>query len=297
MTFSPRSGGLWGREGAAIDSSGVAWAPTGDGIYDPENYTFGNGLIGVKPTQDHLELEDWFEPRNWSWMQKRDLDIQVTPTIFPFNDKELLAVGSKACRIYLIDTKAAGGEDHQTPLAETPLMCNEEVNFASAGIWGSLATWENSSGTRYVLTPFWGPVRRDFKVPVSYGAVTNGAVVSLKVESDGGNYRLTPAWLSRDMNRAEPPVIANGIVFAYGSGENTEQAYRQRGLYDYSPERIRNSTHAVLYALDAETGQELYSSGDQISSFVHFGNLTVANGRVYIGTYDSTLYCFGLPGK
>jgi hypothetical protein len=48
MTFSPRSGGLWGREGAAIDSTGVAWAPTGDGVYDPENRTFGNGLIGVK---------------------------------------------------------------------------------------------------------------------------------------------------------------------------------------------------------------------------------------------------------
>ena len=24
--------------------------------------------------------------------------------------------------------------------------------------------------------------------------------------------------------------------------------------------------------------------------------LAVANGRVYIGTYDSILYCFGLPG-
>jgi len=107
-------------------------------------------------------------------------------------------------------------------------------------------------------------------------------------------FDLVPTWMSRDMNRAEPPVIANGVVFAYGSGENTEQAYPERGLYDYSPERIRNSTHAVLYALDAETGQELYSSGDQIDSFNHFSGLSIANGRVYIATYDSTLYCFGL---
>ena len=56
----------------------------------------------------------------------------------------------------------------------------------------------------------------------------------------------------------------------------------------------RRSTHAVLYALDPETGKELYSSGDQITSFNHFSGLSVANGRVYIGTYDSTLYCFGL---
>jgi outer membrane protein assembly factor BamB len=297
MTFNPRSGGLWGREGAAVDSAGIAWAPTGDGIYDPENFTFGNGLIGVKVNGDQLQLEDWFEPRNWAWMEKRDLDMQVTPVIFKFQNQELLATGSKACRIYLLDTKAAGGEDHQTPLAETPLMCNEEVNFASAGIWGSLASWEDASGTRWVLTPFWGPVRRDFQVPVSYGPVTSGAIVALKVESKNGSYSLTPAWISRDMNRAEPPAIANGIVFAYGSGENTEQAYKERGLYDYSPERIKNSTHVILYALDAETGKELYSSGDQITSFAHFGGLTVANGRVYIGTYDSTLYCFGLPGQ
>ena len=35
---------------------------------------------------------------------------------------------------------------------------------------------------------------------------------------------------------------------------------------------------------------------DQIKSWVHFGGLSVANGRVYLGTYDSILYCFGLPG-
>lgn len=297
MVFNPRSGGLWGRQGAGIDSNGVAWAPTGDGYYDPRNFTFGNGLIGVKVESNKLLLEDWFEPHNWSWMSKRDLDMQVTPAIFDYKNHELLATGSKACRIYLLDTKAAGGEDHQTPLAETPLICNQEVNFASAGIWGALATWQDEQGARWVITPFWGPVRSDFTPPVTYGPVTNGAEVALKVEEKDGTYKLTPVWMSRDMNRAEPPVVANGIVFAYGSGENTEQAYRERGLYDYSPERIKNSTHAVLYALDGETGKELYSSGDQITSFVHFGGLTVANGRVYLGTYDSTIYCFGLPGE
>jgi hypothetical protein len=294
MTFNPRSGGLWGREGAAIDSTGTVWAPTGDGVYDPENRTFGNGLIAVKVENDQLQLQDWFEPREWFWMRKRDLDMQVTPAIFNYENRELLATGSKACKVYLLDTKGAGGDDHQTPLAETPFLCNDEVNFASAGIWGSMATWQDSTNTRWVLTPFWGPVSKKFNPPVSYGPVTHGAIVALKVESKAGSFQLAPAWMSRDMNRAEPPVVANGVVFAYGNGENTEQAYPERGLYDYSPERIKNSTHAVLYALDAETGKELYSSGDQITSFNHFSGLSVANGRVYIATYDSTLYCFGL---
>ena len=99
------------------------------------------------------------------------------------------------------------------------------------------------------------------------------------------------------MDHGEPPVVANGVVYAYGSGEDTTQAYADRGLNDSSPLRIKASTHATLFALDAETGKTLYSSGDQITSFVHFGGLSIANGRVYLGTFDSTLYSFGLPGK
>jgi len=297
MTFSPRSGGLWGRTGAAIDSNGVAWAPTGDGTYDLATQRYGNGLIGAKVEGTELKLKDYYIPSNWAFLLKKDLDMQVTPAIFTYKGRELMVVGSKECRVYLLDTKSAGGEDHQTPLYRTPLMCNEEINFASAGIWGGMASWEDAKGTRWILTPFWGPSHPDFKVPVSYGPVKHGAIVAFKVETVNGKLQLTPAWMSRDMDQAEPPVIANGVVFAYGSGENTTQAYPDRGLNDSSPLRIKASTHATLYALDAETGKELYSSGDQITSFVHFGGLSVANGRVYLGSYDSVLYSFGLPGK
>ncbi len=296
MTASPRSGGLWGRQGAAVDSTGIAWAPTGDGRYEAEKQVYGNGLIGARVEGSELKIKDYYIPKNWIWLQKRDLDMQVTPAIFKFKDRELMVTGSKECRMFLLDTKAAGGANHQTPLAQTPLMCNDETDFQSAGIWGNMATWEDAGGTRWVLTPFWGPVHPDFKVPVSYGPVTHGAVVALKVEESDGKFQLNPAWMSRDMDQAEPPVIANGVVFAYGNGENTRQAYADRGLYDFSPERIKNSTHAVLYALDAQTGKELYSSGNQIASFNHFSGLSVANGRVYIATYDSVLYCFGIEG-
>src|SRR5580704_4514371 len=296
MTFYPKSGGLWGRSGAAIDSSGIAWAPTGDGRYDAANHVYGNGLVGARVEGTELKLQDWFEPANWMWLQKRDLDMQVTPAIFPFQGRELMVTGSKECRVYLLDTKSAGGADHMTPLYRTPLLCNEEVDFQSAGIWGSMASWEDSKGKRWTLTPFWGPVHPDFKAPLSHGPVQHGAIVAFTVDGTDGKFVLTPAWISRDMDQAEPPVIANGVVFAYGSGENTRQAYADKGLADFSPLRIQASTRAVLYALDAKTGKELYNSGNEITSFVHFGALSVANGRIYLGSFDSTLYCFGLPG-
>jgi outer membrane protein assembly factor BamB len=96
------------------------------------------------------------------------------------------------------------------------------------------------------------------------------------------------------MWRGEPPVIANGLVFAYGSGEDTEQAYPDVGLDFTAERRIPASKHATIYALDAQTGKELWNSGDQIKSFAHWGGLSLANGKVYLGTFDGTLYCFGI---
>jgi hypothetical protein len=272
------------------------FAPTGDGVYDPENQVYGNGLIAVRLEGNQLRLKDYFIPSNWAWLRKRDLDMNVTPAIFNFKGRELMAVSSKECRIWLLDTKSLGGTDHQTPLYRTPLLCNEEVDFAAAGVWGSLATWEDAKGTRWVLTPIWGPPHSEFRVPTSHGAVTHGAIVALKVEEKNGQVLLTPAWISRDMDLAEPPVIANGVVYTFGNGEDATQATAEGGLDSSAPRRIPLSKHAVLYALDAQTGRELYSSGTQITSFNHFSGVSVANGRVYIGTFDGMFYCFGLEG-
>ena len=83
---------------------------------------------------------------------------------------------------------------------------------------------------------------------------------------------LVPVWRSRFLTAPASPVIANGIVFALSTG-----------------------THATLYALDAVTGKELYSSGNAVKPFTRSSGLAVANGHVCFGTSDSTLYCFGIP--
>jgi outer membrane protein assembly factor BamB len=295
-TWGPAGGGMWGRTGPAISSNGVMYTGTGDGRWAPEDDTYGNGIVGLKqnPTTKALDLTDYYGPSNAEWLVKRDLDMQVTPTIFNYKGKELMVDAGKECRLYLMDTESIGGDDHRTPLYRSPLLCNEDVNFASAGIWGSLATWEDAKGTRWVLTPIWGAKHSKFKAPIENGEVKNGAIVAFKVEEKAGKLTLTPAWISRDMNRAEPPVIANGVIFAYGNGEDTDQAYPDVGLDDVASRRIPGSTKAVLYALDAQNGKELWNSGDQIASWNHWSGLSIANGRGYIGTFDNVLYCLGI---
>jgi outer membrane protein assembly factor BamB len=125
--------------------------------------------------------------------------------------------------------------------------------------------------------------------------VKKGAIAAFTVETNAqGKVWLKPAWISPDMDQAEPPVIANGVIFAYGSGENTAQAYPDVGLDFRAERRIPKSTRAVLYALDAQTGKELWSSGEQIKTFNHWSGISVANGRIYLNTFDGTVYCFGI---
>ncbi len=267
---------------------------------EPEHGVYGNGIIGVAsdPVTKAAKLVDYYGPSNAAWLWKRDLDMQVSCAIFKYKGKELMVDAGKECVMYLMDTDSIGGDDHRTPLHRTPLYCNEEVNFASAGVWGSLATWEDARGTRWVLSPFWGPKHSKFVAPIENGVVKKGAVVAFKVTEKAGKPTLVPAWISRDMDRAEPPVIANGVVFAYGSGEDTDQAAYDIGLeYNSAEQRIKHSTRAVLYALDAQTGKELWNSGDAIASWNHWSGLSIANGRVYLSTFDGYQYCFGLTNS
>jgi outer membrane protein assembly factor BamB len=56
----------------------------------------------------------------------------------------------------------------------------------------------------------------------------------------------------------------------------------------------RDTTHAILYALDPETGDEIYSSGDGMDSWNHYGELTVSDGKIYVTSYDGRVFAFGL---
>jgi outer membrane protein assembly factor BamB len=107
---------------------------------------------------------------------------------------------------------------------------------------------------------------------------------------------LSPAWISRNLNVPEPPIIANGVVFALSSGEDVRQA-DAAGNGMNTKERLHGSTHAVLYELNSENGKELFSSGDSMASFTHFGGIALSNGRIFVSTYDGFVYAFRLKNE
>ena len=99
-----------------------------------------------------------------------------------------------------------------------------------------------------------------------------------------------PGWVSRDIAAPLPPIVTNGVVFALSSGE-----FRSNDPKISAEQRVKKSTNATLYALDGETGKELWNSGQTIGSFVHSGRLSAGETRVYLASYEGTEYAFGIP--
>src|SRR5579863_582634 len=289
---SPPQAGLWGVAGAAVGQDGTIYFESGDGPYDPAAGKLATSVQAFTFSDDRLILKDYYTPSNHVWLTRRDLDMNVTPVVFPYKGRDVLVGSGKEGRYFLLDSKSLGGPDHMTPVFRSDLISNKNVNFQTEGTWGSLASWEGKDGTRWVLGPTGGDVAVNF--PTSYGPTPHGGIIALKLAEKNGHPELEPAWMSRDMITAEPPVIVNGVVFALAAGEFTGQANDEVGGLFSAQERIQRSVPAKLYALDAQTGKELYSSGDQVTSFLHQAGLSVAGNKVIFGTFDGTIYCFGL---
>jgi hypothetical protein len=287
-------GGMWGRAGIATGLDGRIYGELGDGATDTAAGRFSNAVVALKPHT--LELEDYYIPVNSRWIDRKDLDMgNMSPILFRFKEWELVAASGKEGVIYLLDTKSLGGADHTTPLFRSPLYTNEDVDFAGRGFWGAMSTWQDSKEVRWLLAPAWGGQHSQSpKFPVTHGDTPDGSVMAFRVDVKDAKPVLEPMWRSINMKMPEPVIIAGGVVFAVESGENVHQVDSGGSLIT-SKTRAETSTHAVLYALDAATGEQLFSSGDAIKSFTHFSGLSISENRLYVVTYDGSVYAFGLP--
>ncbi len=188
------------------------------------------------------------------------LGAQATPVVFSYKERDMIVVPTADGRLTLLDAKQMS-----TPAFQTPAL---------GKVWGGISSWLDADGTRWIAAPVWGPVNADTKFAIANGPAANGAIVAFKVEEPAGTPVLTPAWISRNLDSPEPPVITSGIVFGLAAG--------------------KKGGHATLYAFDAATGNEMYSTKDQVTQQANLNGMAIANGRVFFTTVDGTLYGFGI---
>ena len=235
--------GVWALD---LESKEVSsWKASGD-VAGTEGPAFdGDGTLYVATTAGDLTA---LEPKTLkvkASYHSGGAGFASSPVIFEYKGKTLIAVAAKDGSLHVLDTAALDG----APVAKS--QPSSDLNP------GALTSWQDSSGTRWIL------------------AASKGAIVSWKLADQGGAPALQPGWVSRDIFAPQTPLVINGVVFAVSAGDR--------------------SRPAVLYALDGEGGKEFWNSGKTITSYVHSGGFSASGSQVYLGTNDGTIYAFGFP--
>jgi hypothetical protein len=153
---------------------------------------------------------------------------------------------------------AATAKDGSVHLLDAGSLSKAAVSPAGASGGSALASWQDASGVRWIL------------------ATSAKSITAWKLSGQGGALSFESGWTSREIPAATTPSIVNGVVFVASGGAR--------------------EAHATLYALDALTGKELWSSGNTIASYIApGGGLAVGGSSVYVGTQDGVLWAFGMP--
>jgi outer membrane protein assembly factor BamB len=223
-----------------------------------------NAIVALDPKT--LQIQDWFT--------QPDAEFVTGPTIIRQNDKDLVAAATKDGRVLLLDASSLGGPNHSTPLhASKPF-----VGTGGSVSGDALAAWQQSaSGPSWILLPVKGALAAGGAT--TNGAISNGAVVALKIGENAGTMSLELGWASHDLSSAATPLIVNGVVFALGAGTSAPATAR--------------GTSATLHAYDGATGKRLWTSGQGMTGVASPGSFWSTLGQVHVGMRDGTLYAFG----
>jgi hypothetical protein len=267
---------LWDSGSApAADAEGNLYALTGNGDFD---LTFGGGEMGdsfIKiSTAGGLSLADYFTPYDQSILFHWDLDLgsgglMVLPDQ-PTAPTHLVIGGGKEGTIYLINRDAMG--EYNSSTYDDSQVVQTLVHAA-----GQLSSYETS------VAGLW-----------STPAYFNNQVYYVGTSDVPKAFRLWDSQLS------PIPVSQGAQLFKYPGGEIAISANGSSNAIMWTiAEPLIAPKYAVLYAYDAANlSNLLYSSSssgtrDLGGLGVQFGQPTVANGKVYIGT-KTELDVFGL---
>jgi hypothetical protein len=247
--------------GPLLSPDGTPFFVTGAGTSDPASGVNAGSVIALSKD---LKVQDWYTPAGG--MGNYD---SVSPVTFEHNDKQLVVAPGKDGSIALLNATSLGGPDHHTPLFETAPVARPGAKHS----WDGFAAWRDKEGNAWVFASVSAEVISTDSSLKRSGPTPHGAILAFKVD-DTGQPALRPVWISPDMVNPAPPRIANGVVIALSGGDA--------------------SSHATLYVLNASTGEELYSSNNEIPASAEFSGVSVGDGHAFFTDRDNVLYSFGI---
>ncbi len=157
-------GNVMGSAGPAFDDDGTLFVATGNGGQSP------NSLVALDPKT--LEVKGRY--------LAGDQGFSSSPIIFKYKTKTLIAATTTDGRIHLLDSGGMiKGESGANP---KPFHITPAEGKAAEYVPGALSSWQEASGTRWILAPAAGAQSAD----AAAGAANRGAIVAWKVVEQNG---------------------------------------------------------------------------------------------------------------
>jgi hypothetical protein len=297
--FESRAGIWMSGEGPAVDASGNVYFVTGDGTFNGTT-DFGDSVVKVKLSGGKIQVNDWFTPQNQEDLKEQDADLGSGGALLLPNSHLLLA-GGKEGRLYLIDRDHMG--KGATPSLQSFQVTHDPEHnpLQYYNIHGAPVIWPRTGETLVYMNGEENPLKQYRLVPdttpggagwkfESTQPFKNSMDCSTKPNCVSAPYPNFPTgefgrpgrdridmpggFLSLSANGATDGILWVAMPFSLNANHGVVQG--------------------VLRALDASdvSKDELWDSentgndNDHLGQFAKFCPPTVANGKVYVATFQ-----------
>jgi len=274
------NGGIWmSGGGPSADSLGNIYLAVGNGSVgkngNPSDLrNRSESALKLTPSGSGFNIKSFFTPRNYETLEGADLDFGVTQLmLIPKSNRAV--VGVKDGHIYLLNRNNMGGYN------ATADNVVQTINLGSQSYLRSAMCYYRGRTKEFVYSWSENSLLRAYP----YNTTTdqfdlNNTIVS-GIQGPTGN---NGAQLSVSSNGTSD---ASAILWAsYAANGDANQSLRP----------------GILRAIDAsDVTKELWNSSisaaDDPGKYAKFNCPTIANGKVYLGTFSNQLVVYGLTGK
>jgi hypothetical protein len=258
-TPTGQQGAIW-QSGVGLtgDGKGGVLATVGNG--DAADVNMGFSVVRVKLTDTGLGLVDHYTPTNTAALAMRDLDLATGVNVLP----GLILAGGKEGMIYQLDES----------LKEKGMAVKVDTNPDS-----------KRNSVLHMLTIWTGPAG-----PIVYAWPTGGGITAFPVVD--GQLK-TPT-----SNSIRTPAHPGGSVTVSSDGTKAGTGVVWATIPDLG-DSWHKTADGRLYAFDAvDVNKVLWSSDmdakDTLGKYAKFSPPVVANGRVYVASFDQKIVVYGL---
>jgi hypothetical protein len=260
-------GGIWmSGQGPSADTNGNILLSCGNGTVDTNNGNYGESLL--KLTNDNsgtLRVASYFIPRNWSPLDNNDVDLGCAGMLL-VPGTPLAVSASKGGMVYVVKRDSMGGTNRSTSTNPIPF---QSWSLGKREIHSSPVSWTCTNGTFMYIWGASGDRMRQYKLAASGKFKTSAFAVSDKTSGWPGGM------LSVSANGTNS---GTGIIWAV-----TTTSYPFGALRAYNAQKV---THELW-------GSDMLP-GDAMGTFAKYVPPTIANGKVYVATFDNRVQVYGL---